>query len=255
VSPHVYVTKRKAAGGARYVVRYRWGGRGFKLVHLGSKQTQREAKALRDWAAGELAAARDPRDSLRRAASAVSPGRLVDLDSWWDRFVAARLDTAQGTQRNYRKAKERFSPLLGSRDPHSLGVADVQEAVGALADGIEPTTLHKYVNTLRQVLDFAGVEPNVARDRRVKLPSIVREEPEPPDAAQVNAMLGKLTRRWLLAFITAEQTAMRVGEGRFRGLGRCGCARVALPASCARDEIAEGEVGSGAGLAYRRNRG
>lgn len=136
----------------------------------------------------------------------------VDLDSWWDRFVAARLDTAPGTQRNYRKAKERFSSLLGSRDPHSLSVADVQEAVGALAEGIEATTLHKYVNTLRQVLDFAGVEPNVARDRRVKLPSIVREEPEPPDAPQVVAMLGKLTWRWLLAFITAEQTAMRVGE-------------------------------------------
>ena len=214
MSPHVYVTKRKTSGGGiRSVVRYRWGGRGFKLLHLGSKQTQREARALRDWAAGELAAARDPRESLRTASVvALVSARAGDLDTWWDRFIAARLDTSPGTQRNYRKAKERFSSLLGSRDPRSLVVADVQEAIGALAGEIEATTLHKYVNTLRQVLDFAGVEPNVARDRRVKLPSVVREEPEPPDAPQVVAMLDKLTKRWLLAFVTAEQTGMRVGE-------------------------------------------
>ena len=51
MSPHVYVTKRKSKRGeSRYVVRYRWGGRGFNLIHLASKRTQREARALRDWA-------------------------------------------------------------------------------------------------------------------------------------------------------------------------------------------------------------
>jgi hypothetical protein len=81
MSPHVYVTKRKTSGGGiRYVVRYRWGGRGFKLLHLGSKQTQREARALRDWAAGELAAARDPRESLGSASAAARvSARAADL--------------------------------------------------------------------------------------------------------------------------------------------------------------------------------
>ena len=65
---------------------------------------------------------------------------------------------------------------------------------------------------MRQVLDFAEVEPNVARDRRVKLPARMREEPEPPDADHVVAMLARLTARWRLAFVTAEQTGMRVGE-------------------------------------------
>jgi integrase len=213
VSPHVYVTRRKASQGSRYVVRYRWGGRGFKLLHLGSKATQREARALRDWAAGELAAARDPREELRRAsAAAVTPHRSASLDEWWDRFISARLDTAEGTRRNYRKAKDRLSPLLGTRVPATLTVADVQEAVGALTGEIDASTLHGYVSTLRQVLDSADVSPNVARDRRVHLPAIVREEPEPPDAPEVLAMLGQLTRRWLLAFVTSEQTAMRVGE-------------------------------------------
>jgi integrase len=214
MSPHVYITRRKSARGeSRYIVRYRWGGRGFKLIHLASKQTQREARALRDWAAGELAAARDPREMLRRAAlSAASPIPTLTLDGWWDRFIAARVDTTDGTQANYRKAKERFSPLLGSRDPFGFSVADVREAVTALELEIEPSTLHGYVSTLRQVLDFAAVEPNVARDRRLKLPQIVREEPEPPDAPHVQAMVRQLTGRWLLAFVTAEQTGMRVGE-------------------------------------------
>jgi integrase len=136
----------------------------------------------------------------------------MDLDAWWGRFIGARHDTADGTRKNYRKAANRFSALLGSRNPHTLSVADIQEAVGALVGTLGPRTLAKYVNTLRQVLDFAEVDPNVARDRRVKLPRIVRDEPEPPDAQHVLAMLDKLTPRWLLAFVTAEQTGMRVGE-------------------------------------------
>ena len=213
MSPHVYITRRQTRDGVSHVVRYRWGGRGFKLVHLGSKRTLREARALRDWAAGELAAARDPRAELHRAAlSASAAVRSMDLDAWWERFIAARLDTAEGTRANFRKAAARFSPLLGSRDPFALAIADIQEAVGALANEIGPTTLHKYANSLQQVLDFAGVEPNVARDRRVKLPSSVRDEPEPPDAPFVIAMLEKLTSRWLLAFVTTDQTGMRVGE-------------------------------------------
>jgi integrase len=102
--------------------------------------------------------------------------------------------------------------LLGDRDPSALTLADVQEAVSRLSAEIQPATLHKYVNTLRQVLDFADVEPNVARDRRVRLPRVVHDEPEPPDAPQVEAMLHQLTARWLLGFITADQTGMRVGE-------------------------------------------
>jgi integrase len=209
---HVYITKRKTArGGRRYVVRYRWGGRGFTLFHLGSRQTERSARALRDWAAGELAAGRDPRASMRAAATKVTL-HVVTLDAAWDRFIEARLDTTDGTRGNYRKAKDRFSTVIGSRDVHGLTVADIQAAIGELAIGLEATTLSKYVNTLRQVLDFVEVEPNVARDRRVKLPRIVRDEPDPPDADSVLAMLSKLTKRWRLAFVTTEQTGMRVGE-------------------------------------------
>lgn len=46
----------------------------------------------------------------------------------------------------------------------------------------------------------------------MKLPSLVRDEPDPPDAAETVAMLSQLTHRWRLAFVTTEQTGMRVGE-------------------------------------------
>jgi integrase len=210
----VYITRRVRRDGRRsWVVRYRWGGRAFKLIHLGSRSTEREAKILRDWAAGELIAGRDPRTSLAALREeATKPTVAWDVERAWDAFIAARLDTADGTRRNYEKARNAFSSLLGSREVRSLRVADIQAAVGALSGSLNPTTLAKYVNTLRQVLDFAEVEPNVARDRRVKLPAVVREEPEPPDAHHVVAILARLTVRWRLAFVTAEQTGMRVGE-------------------------------------------
>ena len=211
---HVFVTRRTTtAGSPRYVVRYRWGGRGFPLRHLASKPTLREAKALRDWAAGEMIAGRDPRASLRDLALHASDrSREQTVDQAFEAFIAARLDTQPGTQANYWKAKRAFSAILGALDSKTLRVADIQRAIGVLSEPLAPVTLAKYMNTLRQVLDFAEVEPNVARDRRVKLPAVVTEEPNPPDADHVVAMLRLLTPRWRLAFVTAEQTGMRVGE-------------------------------------------
>jgi integrase len=60
--------------------------------------------------------------------------------------------------------------------------------------------------------DFAGVEPNPARNQRVKLPSIVVEEPKPPSAEHVLAILEGVPRRWRLPLVTLEVTGMRVGE-------------------------------------------
>jgi hypothetical protein len=43
--------------------------------------------------------------------------------------------------------------------------------------------------TLRLILDFTGVEPNPARDGRVKLPRIEQGIVEPPSAEQVAAII------------------------------------------------------------------
>jgi len=72
--------------------------------------------------------------------------------------------------------------------------------------------VRRYVATLRLLLDYAGVEPNPARDKRVKLPTIVVEEPQPPTAKQFLAILDKTPAVHRLAFVLIEQTAMTVGE-------------------------------------------
>jgi hypothetical protein len=45
------------------------------------------------------------------------------------------------------------------------------------------------------LLDFCEVDPNPARDRRIKLPSVVQDEPTPPTAKQFLAILDKITDR------------------------------------------------------------
>jgi integrase len=86
---------------------------------------------------------------------------------------------------------------------------------------LEPSSLSRYVATLRQVLDFAGTDPNPPRDRRVKLPRIEATTVEPPTAKQVDAIIAHSPPRWKLALRTLEQTGMRVGAPRSRmaGLG------------------------------------
>jgi integrase len=69
------------------------------------------------------------------------------------------------------------------------------------------------VTALAQVLDFAGVKDNPARDRVVvRLPREEREEPTPPTAAQIEAVLPLMPRLYALAVLVLDATGMRVGE-------------------------------------------
>lgn len=63
MSPSVNIRRRQTAKGEpRFQVRYRLGGRGYKLIHAGSFTTLKEARQRRDLVAGELAAGREWRD-------------------------------------------------------------------------------------------------------------------------------------------------------------------------------------------------
>jgi len=107
---------------------------------------------------------------------------------------------------------DRFKPLIGEIEVPELTLADVQEAVAKLADELEPTTVRKYLSSLRLALDFAGVDRNVARDRRLRVPKVVRVERDPPSGAEVLAILERVPERLRLALVTIEQTGVRVGE-------------------------------------------
>ena len=77
---------------------------------------------------------------------------------------------------------------------------------------LKPSSVRRYVATLRAVLDFADVDPNPARDPRVRLPREEKAVVDPPSAADVDAILDRSPARWRLPLRTLEQTGMRVGE-------------------------------------------
>ena len=200
------ITTRRAKSGKRYVVRFRRGGSEFPIEHGGSFKTKREAQIRRDVIGGELAAGRDPRDVLHvRVVPATTTFR-----EWGDRFVASRLDVSSGTLNNYRIHLKVLNEVFGDRIPNEITPDDAMSWI--TSSDLKPSSLRQYMGTLRQVLDHARVEPNAARDRRVRLPRIETEEINPPTAKQFLAILAAIPEGRRLPFLLQEQTGMRSTE-------------------------------------------
>lgn len=209
--PSLAITTRKTKSGPRYVVRYRLGGRAYPLLHGGSFKTLRDAKTRLALVAGELAAGRNPAEAIG-ALTEQAIRRVFTVRQWADRFLESRLDVDDNTVKNYRSALKRVSERFGDRDPATLGASDVAEWVAGLATKFKPGTVQLYLIAFRLLLDYAGVDPNPARDPRVKLPKRVREEVAPPPADHTLAILEALGDKWRLLFVTIEQGGLRLGE-------------------------------------------
>src|SRR5262245_53091937 len=80
------------------------------------------------------------------------------------------------------------------------------------ADGRKRETIYKSLAALGMVLDHAGVEPHVARDRRIRLPLEDREEVQPPGADAVEAVLSAGAPRYRLPLLLLDATGLRVSE-------------------------------------------
>jgi integrase len=204
-----FIVSRKTSGGRRFAVRYRLGGRAWPVQHGGSFPTLKEARARRGLIAGELAAGRNPADVLT---AMVQRPTVRTFEQTFEAFIVSRVDVSEATLENYRTHRDRLVPLLGLRDPLTLPWQDVQEAVGTLSVDLSPASVRVYVGTLRQVLDFAGADPNPAKDRRMKLPRKTHDVPDPPSASEVAAIVANAPPKWQLALRTLEQTGMRAGE-------------------------------------------
>ena len=246
------ITTRRTQSGPRYIVRYRLGGRAYPIVHAGSFRTLKEARARRDFVAGEIAAGRNPADALRAAPAAPAP--TLTVERWAERFIASRIDVDANTTKNYRTALRKAGETFGDRDPATITVDEVAAWVAVLADRHKAGTVGLYLLTFRLLLDYAGVDPNPARDPRVKKPKLVREEPNPPSAEHVEAILAALGAKWRLLFVTVEQGALRLGEGRVAPLA--GRRRGEPPAASAAvgHETRQGKVGVFARVANRSDR-
>lgn len=215
MSPATIRRRLTKNGERRYIVCYRRGGRGFPLESAGTFKTEREAKIRRDLVGGWLAQGLDPKAELAKLTATPAPARTYAEVA--EAMIRTRHDAAPATITAKTIALDKvrdLRPDLAKKPPEQWTVADVQELVAAYVKAkLAPATVEKYIGDgPRQVLDFAGVDPNPARDRRVKLPATAREETSPPTAHEVLAILGDVADRFVLPIITLEQTAMRVGE-------------------------------------------
>lgn len=199
------ITVRDTGQGRRYDVRYRRGGRGFKLERAGTFKTEREAKIrlrkVQDW----LAAGLDPKAELAR--ERVSSPELRHLAGEW---LKSRRDVDTRTVDTYRNHVHHITQHFGDVEAQDVTVADVQEFIASLKLGAGTVT--GVVGTLRMILDTTGDPVNVARSRLVRLPRIERKTLDPPTAAEALACFQRTVPTYRPHVVVLEQTGLRVSE-------------------------------------------
>lgn len=140
----------------------------------------------------------------------LDPPKRRTFCEWSEAYKASRVDLADETMKNLDSHLKSMLPTFGDRDPATITAPDVQEWIGGLT--LKPSSIRRYVATLRAVLDFVGVDPNPARDGRVKLPRDERTLVDPPTRLEVDTIIAAVPGRWRLPLRVLEQTGMRVGE-------------------------------------------
>jgi integrase len=211
--PSVWIkTRLTADGDKRYRVEFRLGGRESRARYGGSFKTQREALSRKQWIGGELAALRVP-DLQLLAVEAPSAPTLGEAAETWR---VTRVDVAEQTQRMHRSDLARcfkVAPKLRAKRVDELAVDDVTALVAALTEaGYKRATISKSRDALAMTLDHHGVEPNVARDKRVKLPKERRPHIDPPLADHVERVAETMPRQYVLPLLILDACGARVRE-------------------------------------------
>jgi integrase len=201
------ITTRKTSTGPRYIVRYRLGGRAYPVQHGGSFRTLKEAKARRDLIGGEIAAGRNPADTLLAIAVPVQVRTFATIA---EAYRESRVDLAPQTLSNLKSHLRAILPVFGDRDAETITPSDVQAWIACST--LQPASLRRYLVTLRGIFEYAGVDPNPARDPRVRLSREEHVPVDPPTGADVELIVGASPPRWRLALRTLAETGMRVGE-------------------------------------------
>lgn len=203
-----WIERRSTSRGVRFRVRFRVGGRESTPRYGGSFGTMREARIRRDWVAGELAAMRIP--DLHELAEPEPEPTIRETAARWQ---ASRKDVREATAAQHQTSLNHVNRLLGEKRCGEVGWQDVQRMVDTLAhEDRARESVRKCRTAVSMVLDFAGVSPNPARDKRIKLPREEPEEVQPPHADHVEAVGWILTIPYLIGLLALDSTGARVGE-------------------------------------------
>jgi integrase len=129
------------------------------------------------------------------------------------RWLESRIDVADHTRLQHRSDIARALDAIGDKPVDEITAADVATLVAELAKTKKRETVRKTLMAVAMALDFAGVEPNPARDKRtVKLPREAKTEINPPTVDQLLAVHRLLPTRYRLPLVVLDATGMRLGE-------------------------------------------
>ena len=206
-----HIVTRTTKAGRRYIVRYRNGGRGYALVHGGSFGRLDHARERQRLIGGWLALGLDPSQQIALQARVTGPTRLGLAAQDW---LASRIDLAEQSRRIYGSYVSSLSKsALAERTPASLTPKDIRDEVARwIEDGLAPKSIRGHLSVLRQILDFADIEPNPARHRSVRTPAATDRDLVLPSTTEVMGIATGLAWKYRLPFVLLEQTGMRVGE-------------------------------------------
>jgi len=130
-----------------------------------------------------------------------------------ERWRAARVDVAEATRVLHQVALGRVLPILGDHRLDELTVDDVNALIVELdRTGRRRETIRKSVKYLAAVLEENGIEPNPARDKRVRLPHAERVELEPPTSEHVEAVIRLLAPAYRLPLLWLDWSGARVAS-------------------------------------------
>jgi integrase len=202
-------TRATKSGGVRHRVEYRLGGREAPTLFGGSFGTKREASIRKVWILGEIAAGRAPNLNLIAIEQPHAP-TLAEACSAWR---ATRIDVTEGTRTLHRVALERVLDRL-ERNVRidAITAEDVAAMAAAMADDYKRETIKKSRDYLAMVLDHYAIDPNPARDQRVKLPRERRAHVPPPLAEHVERVAERLPSHYVVPFLVIDECGPRVSE-------------------------------------------
>ena len=208
----VWIRERKTKGGEkRYRVEYRPGGRDEGVRFAGVQD-----EAARD----DPGRVRRDRARRRQPPPAARPDRadrLPQLAEAADTWRATRVDVAEQTRKHAplrprARLQGRADAALEARRRARRSTTS-PTLVAALAEaGYKRETIKKSRDALAMVLDHFRVEPNVVRDKRVKLPKERKPHVPPPLAEHVERIAETLPRRHVLPLLIIDECGPRVNE-------------------------------------------
>ena len=138
------------------------------------------------------------------------------LPKAFDTWRASRVDVDEQTQNMHRSSVGRIfkvAPHLRNRRIDELTVDDVAVLIAGLVNaGYKRETIRKTRTVLAQALDFYKLEPNVARDDRVKLPKERRPHIPPPLAEHVERIAESMPSAYVLPLLVIDECGPRVRE-------------------------------------------